>query len=65
VRITSIALVAVAYDKDFAAGPWHDWSGYLVFAVAIGLMVTIGTILNFNWKAKVLQWKQNLISPSS
>ncbi len=44
-RVTTIAIVAVAFSQGFAAGPYHDFSGYLVFIVAIGLMLAFGTLL--------------------
>ena len=41
-RILSIVLVANFASADFALGFYHDYSGYVVFAVAIGLMVVVG-----------------------
>jgi exosortase len=45
VRIISICLVASAFNPDFALGFYHDYSGYIVFIIAISLMVAIGEIL--------------------
>ncbi len=42
VRILSICLVAQYASGDFAMGFYHDYSGYVVFAVAIVLMVAVG-----------------------
>ena len=38
-RILSISLVAAFCSPDFATGFYHDYSGYVVFAVAILLML--------------------------
>jgi len=38
-RILSIVLVASLCSPDFATGFYHDYSGYVVFFVAIGLML--------------------------
>ena len=44
-RILSICVVANFADKEFATGFYHDYSGYIVFIVAILLMVGIGELL--------------------
>lgn len=41
-RILSIVLVANYASSDFATGFYHDYSGFVVFAVAILLMVATG-----------------------
>ena len=38
-RIMSICVVAKAWDPAFAIGTYHDLSGYLVFLVALGLLI--------------------------
>jgi exosortase len=45
-RILTICLVAAYADADFATGFYHDYSGYVVFAVAIVLMVAAGEGIN-------------------
>ena len=45
-RILTICLVAQYCSKDFATGFYHDYSGYVVFIVAILLMVAVGEALN-------------------
>lgn len=45
-RILSICLVAQFASKDFATGFYHDYSGYVVFAVAILLMIAFGELIN-------------------
>lgn len=44
-RILTICLVGTYASKDFATGFYHDYSGYVVFLVAIALMVAIGEII--------------------
>ncbi len=41
-RIISICLVAKCASREFATGFYHDYSGYVVFAVAILMMVATG-----------------------
>jgi exosortase len=63
-RITTIALVAQAFGERLALTLYHDYSGYVVFAVAIGFMVAIGSALNIHYRQVWEQWKQNNLSPS-
>ncbi len=42
VRILTICLVAQYASKDFATGFYHDYSGHVVFIVALLLMVAVG-----------------------
>lgn len=44
-RIVSIVLVAHFASGDLAIGFYHDYSGFVVFAVAILLMVAVGELL--------------------
>ena len=46
-RVTSIALVAEVYGQELAAKAYHEYSGFIVFAVALSTMVIIGLLLNF------------------
>ncbi len=45
VRIISIVGVAACCSADFATGFYHDYSGYVVFLVAIALMVAVGELI--------------------
>lgn len=45
IRIISICLVASWANADFALGFYHDYSGYVVFVVAIVLMVACGELI--------------------
>jgi EpsI family protein len=49
-RITLIALVGLSLGEDFALGFYHDYSGYVVFAVATLLMLGAGRLLDWPWK---------------
>lgn len=42
VRIISIAVIGSTCSAEFAAGFYHDYSGYVVFLVAVALMVAAG-----------------------
>ena len=46
VRILSISLVAATASSEFATGFYHDYSGYVVFIVAILLMVGAGELIS-------------------
>ena len=45
-RIVSICVIASCSDPQFATGFYHDYSGYIVFIVAIALMVLAGELLD-------------------
>jgi len=47
-RIIALILVAEVAGEDIASSIVHDYSGYVVFAVAIVLMIGIGSLLNTN-----------------
>lgn len=63
-RIISIALVCVTTGQRFGAGLHHDWSGYVLFAVSISLMVLVGKLLNVDYKDLFGKWKELYISRS-
>jgi len=44
-RIMSIVMVASFGSSSFATGFYHDYSGYVVFFVAISLMALVGTLI--------------------
>ncbi len=44
-RIITIVAVAATCSPDFATGFYHDYSGYVVFLVAIALMVATGGLI--------------------
>ena len=45
VRIFTIVAIAASCSADFATGFYHDYSGYVVFLVAIALMVACGELV--------------------
>lgn len=45
-RILTICLVAATSSPEFALGFYHDYSGYIVFVVAIALMVACGGLID-------------------
>jgi exosortase len=49
-RVTSIALVAQVFGQELATKTYHDYSGYIVFSVALSTMVIIGFLLNFPYR---------------
>jgi len=57
-RITTVGLVAEAFGDKLALGLYHDYSGYIVFSVAIILMIVIGSLLNVNYSEVMKKWKQ-------
>lgn len=63
-RIVTIALVAEAFGEEIATGLYHDYSGYITFSVAIGVMVALGTLINLEPKKVWSQWKSAHLSPT-
>jgi exosortase len=55
-RVVSIALVAQVYGQRVATKAYHDYSGYIVFGVALSAMVLIGLLLNFNYRRVWESW---------
>lgn len=53
-RILTICLFGTYVSKDFAIGFLHDYSGFVVFLVAIALMVAIGEIITRLFKKRVV-----------
>lgn len=47
VRVLTICLVGAYASPDFAIGFYHDYSGYVVFVVAILLMVGFGELISW------------------
>ncbi|MGA2139344.1 MAG: exosortase/archaeosortase family protein [Verrucomicrobiia bacterium] len=55
-RVTSIALVAQVYGQELAGRAYHEYSGYIVFGVALSTMVIIGVLLNFPYRRIFQNW---------
>ena len=52
VRIMTICIVANCASKEFAMGFYHDYSGYVVFAAAIALMLLASEGLNIAFRKR-------------
>lgn len=63
-RIISIALVSVTTGQKFGAGLHHDWSGYVLFTVAISLMIAFGRLLSVNYREFFGSWKKAYLNRS-
>jgi exosortase len=64
-RIVTVALVAEAFGEKMAMGIYHDYSGYVVFAVAIMCMVGVGSLLNSDFREMRDRWKYALFGRTS
>ena len=58
-RIVVIGIAAQLFGLEVAMRIYHDASGYVVFAVAITLMIGVGALVGVRWREKLQQWKQN------
>ncbi len=65
VRVVTVFLVATAFGPEFAGKIYHDFSGYIVFAVAVIAMVGISSVLQVNFREVWKRWKEHLMSPTS
>lgn len=63
-RIISIALVSMTSGQQFGAGLHHDWSGYVLFSLAIALMIAFGRLLDLNYKELLHSWKKAYLNRS-
>ena len=52
VRLMTICIVANCASKEFAMGFYHDYSGYVVFAAAIALMLLASECLNIAFRRR-------------
>ena len=64
-RITTVGLVAEAFGEKLALGLYHDYSGYVIFSVAILLMLAIGRALESDFGQWRERWKYALLNPTS
>jgi len=55
-RVVSIALVAQVYGQEVAGSIYHEWSGFILFPVALGTMVILGVMLNFPYRRLWENW---------
>jgi exosortase len=45
-RIVSIFIVAKYLGQKFAGGPYHEYSGYVSFPIALGVMLLLSRVLD-------------------
>jgi exosortase len=63
-RITTVALVAQGFGQDLAMKVYHDYSGYIVFSLAILCMIGLGATLNINYRDLIHHWVGEDVRPS-
>ena len=44
------------YGQEIASKAYHEYSGYIVFGVALSAMVIIGLLLNFPYRRLFENW---------
>lgn len=64
-RIVTIALIAEGISVKVALGVYHNYSAFIVFPVAILLMMGIGKLVNVDYRNKLTEWKQSVTSRTS
>jgi exosortase len=62
-RITTVALVAQGFGQDWAMKIYHDYSGYIVFSLAILCMIGLGAALNVHYHELVHRWIHEDVRP--
>jgi exosortase len=62
-RIMTVALVAQGFGQDLAMKVYHDYSGYIVFSLAILCMIGLGATLNINYRDMVHHWTEEDVRP--
>ena len=50
IRIMLVVVVAAFFGQEFAAGLWHDYSGYPIFIVGLLLMFAVDRLLNADYR---------------
>jgi len=60
VRITSVGLISNAFG-DKVAYYAHEYNGYIVFIVAVSLMLLIGNLLSMNFNEVREKWRHALL----
>lgn len=55
-RITTVALVAQGFGSEWAMKIYHDYSGYIVFSLAILCMIALGVLLNLDYAGIWHRW---------
>lgn len=60
VRIVTIACVAEYIDPQTALTLYHDYSGFMIFSVAVLLMLALSAMLKVPWLERMREWKQQV-----
>jgi len=58
-----VALVAQGFGQHLAMSIYHDYSGYIVFSLAILCMIGLGAMLNVDYRELVRRWTQEDVRP--
>ena len=61
-RIVTIAFVAQGFGQETAMPLYHDYSGYIVFSLAILCMIAIGTLMNLHYRELIYRWTQEEVT---
>jgi exosortase len=61
-RIVMIGIMSEAINTEIATGLPHDYAGFIVFGIAIALMVGVSALLNQDFSKVIPQWKRKLAS---
>ena len=64
-RIILVVVVAAFFGQQTAMGLWHDYSGYPIFLISIGLMLALDRLLNLDYRTAWNQCKHLLLGRAS
>jgi exosortase len=64
-RIAVIGLTAETFGQKLATGVVHDFSGYVVFAVGIALMISLGALLKADVRKWWGRWRGQVFAPAN
>ncbi|MBN1669607.1 MAG: exosortase/archaeosortase family protein [Kiritimatiellae bacterium] len=64
-RILTIFVVAAALGQRAAQKVYHDMSGFILFTVAILLMLGLSALLNTRYAEIIAKWRARLLTPYS
>jgi len=62
-RIFTVVLVAKFYDSKFAAGLYHDYSGYVFFPIALLAMLGFSQFVNLDFRKLVARTRAKAKAP--
>lgn len=61
-RIVTIAFVAQGFGQEVVLPLYHDYSGYIVFSLAILCMLAISTLMNTDYRELIHRWLHEEVS---